>query len=108
MLCQNCGKNEATMYFRQTVNGQTKEMHLCPECADQLGVNNQFAQSFHSSFAKPFGSWFDDVFHPAVPVAVRRTVFADRTAWRRQTLPDVRHDRIGIAAEWPRRLRRLL
>ena len=60
MLCQNCGKNEATMYFRQTVNGQTKEMHLCPECADKLGVNNQFAQSFHSSFAKPFGSWFDD------------------------------------------------
>ena len=96
MLCQNCGKNEATMYFRQTVNGQTKEMHLCPECADQPGVNNQFAQSFHP------------VFHPAVPVAVRRTVFADRTAWRRQTLPDVRHDRIGAAAEWPRRLRRLL
>ena len=60
MLCQNCGKNEATMYFRQTINGQTKEMHLCPDCANQLGIQNTFAQNFQSAFAEPLGSWFDN------------------------------------------------
>ena len=60
MLCQNCGKNEATMYFRQTINGQTKEMHLCPDCANQLDIQNTFAQNFQSAFAEPLGSWFDN------------------------------------------------
>ena len=60
MLCQNCGKKEATMYFRQNINGQTKELNLCPDCAKELGAQDQFAHSFQSAFAKPFGSWFDD------------------------------------------------
>lgn len=52
MLCQNCNQNEATMYWKQTINGQTKEMHLCPACAQKLGQN----------FQNPFGAWFDDPF----------------------------------------------
>ena len=48
------------MYFRQTINGQTKEMHLCPDCANQLGIQNTFAQNFQSAFAEPLGSWFDN------------------------------------------------
>ena len=52
MLCQNCNQNEATMYWKQTINGQTKEMHLCPACASKLGQN----------FQNPFGTWFDDPF----------------------------------------------
>ena len=30
MKCEKCGKNEATMYYKETVNGVTREMHLCP------------------------------------------------------------------------------
>lgn len=52
MLCQNCNRNEATMYWKQTINGQTKEMHLCPECAGKLGQN----------FQNPFEKWFGDPF----------------------------------------------
>ena len=35
MKCEKCGKNEATMYYKETVNGVTREMHLCPECAQK-------------------------------------------------------------------------
>lgn len=33
MLCQNCGKNEATTHIKQIVNGDMAESHLCAECA---------------------------------------------------------------------------
>lgn len=52
MLCQNCNQNEATMYWKQTINGQTKEMHLCQDCAKQLG----------QTFQNPFSGWFKDPF----------------------------------------------
>ena len=38
MLCINCGKRQATTHIKQTVNGQTHEYHLCPECAMKLGM----------------------------------------------------------------------
>lgn len=33
MLCQDCGKNEATMQFTKIVNGDVTELYLCDECA---------------------------------------------------------------------------
>lgn len=39
MLCDNCGKNQATTYFKKTVNGKTTEFHLCSACAQKQGVN---------------------------------------------------------------------
>lgn len=38
MLCENCKKNMANTYFKQTVNGQTREIFLCSECASKLGL----------------------------------------------------------------------
>ena len=38
MKCQNCGKNEATFYYKSNINGRVMESHLCPECARQLGL----------------------------------------------------------------------
>lgn len=40
MLCEKCSKRTATTYIKRTVNGVTKEYHLCPECAAQLGFSN--------------------------------------------------------------------
>lgn len=37
MKCQYCGKNEATFYYRSTVNGHTTQCRLCPSCAEELG-----------------------------------------------------------------------
>ena len=40
MKCEKCGKNEATMYYKETVNGVTREMHLCPECAQTVSYTH--------------------------------------------------------------------
>ena len=51
MLCQNCKKNEATTYYKENINGQTRELHLCPECAAKLTGG---APDFGSFFSEPF------------------------------------------------------
>ncbi|QIB27179.1 UvrB/UvrC motif-containing protein [Caloranaerobacter azorensis] len=33
MLCDDCGKREATMHFTKIINGDVTELHLCEECA---------------------------------------------------------------------------
>lgn len=33
MLCSKCHKNEATVYFKQNINGEVREYALCPVCA---------------------------------------------------------------------------
>ncbi len=36
MICKNCGKYNAEIYYKQTVNGQTQEYALCSKCAEEL------------------------------------------------------------------------
>ena len=48
MKCEKCGKNEATMYYKETVNGVTREMHLCPECAQKENLGGAFENAFQS------------------------------------------------------------
>lgn len=43
MLCEHCGKNEATTHIKQNVNGQKTEMHLCSACAEQMGYGDIFS-----------------------------------------------------------------
>jgi protein arginine kinase activator len=42
MKCTHCGKNEANTHIRRIVNGKKEEMHLCEDCAKELGVMNEF------------------------------------------------------------------
>lgn len=42
MICQNCNKNQATVHYKQTINGKHKEMYLCPECYQQMQGLNEF------------------------------------------------------------------
>lgn len=37
MLCENCGKNEATIKFTQIINGNKIEMMICEECGEKWG-----------------------------------------------------------------------
>ena len=37
MLCEKCGKKEAEVYIRNTVNGRETEMNLCRDCAEEAG-----------------------------------------------------------------------
>lgn len=43
MLCEKCNQNEATVHFRQNINGDIKEIHLCPQCAAELGYDSVFS-----------------------------------------------------------------
>ena len=43
MLCQNCGKNEATTHIKQIINGDMAESHLCSDCAAHLGYSDMFS-----------------------------------------------------------------
>jgi protein arginine kinase activator len=42
MLCQHCNQNEATTHIKKNINGEKTEMHLCSECAKELGVMEDF------------------------------------------------------------------
>lgn len=58
MICQKCNQNEATFHLRQNINGNIKEIHLCPQCAAELGYDSVFTgmETFN-----PFGSMNMDV-----------------------------------------------
>lgn len=49
MLCQNCQKRDAVIHVRRILNGEAGEMHLCAECARNLGYSEIF-----SGFSLPF------------------------------------------------------
>lgn len=36
MLCGKCGKRQATVHFKQVINGEAHEEYLCEECAGEL------------------------------------------------------------------------
>ena len=38
MKCEKCGKNEATVYIKNVINGKQSEMNLCSDCAEAMGV----------------------------------------------------------------------
>lgn len=54
MLCQKCGKNQATTYFQQTINGKTSAVQLCSSCAAEMGIGNMFNHSVMSDMFSEF------------------------------------------------------
>ncbi len=40
MLCEYCGKREATVQYIQIINGNRQELHLCSKCGNELGVDD--------------------------------------------------------------------
>lgn len=53
VLCERCGK-PATVYYKETVNGHTRETRLCAACAAKTGVGQN---TIHLP-----GFWEDDFF----------------------------------------------
>ncbi len=60
MLCQNCGKNEATTHIKQIINGDMAESHLCSDCAAHLGYSDMFS-GFSLNFSELFGGLLGDM-----------------------------------------------
>lgn len=59
MLCQNCGKYEATTHIKRIVNGEAAEAHLCSDCARMLGYTGAFPD-FGFNFSEMLGSFFSE------------------------------------------------
>jgi len=57
MLCQNCGKYEATTHLRRIINGEAAELHLCARCAAAMGYSRGV-----SPFGFGFGGLLDGLF----------------------------------------------
>jgi len=58
MLCTKCGKNPASVYIKNTINGVTTEQHLCTQCAAEEKLIGQ-------TNLDPFGDLFS-LFEPSV------------------------------------------
>lgn len=43
MKCTHCHNNEANTHITKVINGKREEMHLCSECAEKLGVMDEFS-----------------------------------------------------------------
>jgi protein arginine kinase activator len=40
MLCENCGKNEASVKYTECINGVKRRVFLCEKCSEELGIRN--------------------------------------------------------------------
>jgi protein arginine kinase activator len=47
MICQVCGKNEATVEFTEIIDDEVKQLHLCDNCAKEKGI--EMEQNFSIS-----------------------------------------------------------
>ena len=34
MLCERCKKNNATVFYRESINGKERSLSLCEKCAE--------------------------------------------------------------------------
>ena len=70
MKCEKCNEREATVLYKQTINGETTSAHLCAECAAKMQGEAGFSAHF------PFGgNLFGDLFgiaSPAISPAAKR------------------------------------
>ncbi len=54
MICQYCGKHEATTHIKKIINGRAEQIDLCPSCASRLGYGGIFPGLGLSDFLGSF------------------------------------------------------
>lgn len=62
MLCDNCGKREANIRYSENINGRKRNLNLCQECSEKLGIEKMnFTMPINfSSFLGGFLDEFED------------------------------------------------
>ena len=61
MLCENCGKREATVRYSENINGNKKELNLCEECSKKFGIIDKMNfKCQHLDLLSFFGGFLDD------------------------------------------------
>lgn len=67
MLCERCMKNEATVHYREILNGNEKRYLLCADCAREMEKNGEISFSAPKFFGDDMGmfnSMFGSLFAP--------------------------------------------
>ena len=76
MLCEQCKKRTATVFYNENINGKTNSFSLCGECAAKIRDKGELREitSMIHSFADPFCSVHDSLFHDffGFPVGKRK------------------------------------
>ena len=61
MKCEHCGKNEATFFYKSSINGHVTQVHLCQDCAQAMGYTDSLRRSMRPMslfggdfFSRPF------------------------------------------------------
>lgn len=71
MKCTKCNKNEATVFYREVVNGKETKYALCPDCAAK--TEKEMNESIFESFYEPFGTGLlGSLFSGKLPGAERK------------------------------------
>ena len=63
MLCDNCGKREANVRYSENINGKTRELNLCEECSQKLGIG-QMDFNMPMDFSNFFGDFIEEFTKP--------------------------------------------
>ena len=63
MLCENCGKREANVRYTENINGRKRELNLCEECSQKLGIS-QMDFSMPIDFSSFLGGFMDELTTP--------------------------------------------
>lgn len=81
MLCQNCNEREANVKYTQIINGVKKQMNLCDECAQKLGIDvTSFSMPIDfSNFLGGIGDIFEDNLETFMPTfSLPQTLTCDK------------------------------
>ena len=72
MLCENCKKKEATVFYEENINGRKKSYKLCPDCAAEKGVSiPDFGREMLNFGGDLFGNgFFGGLLNAAMPRAL--------------------------------------
>ena len=60
MLCENCRRREAKVHYTENINGITRELNLCEECSQKLGITDSLSMNMPVDFSNLFGSLLED------------------------------------------------
>lgn len=59
MLCENCGKNHANVQYTEIINGEKKQVFLCEECSQKLGIG-KMDFNIPINFSSFFGDFLEE------------------------------------------------
>ncbi len=67
MICTVCGKNKASIFIRQVINGKTKEFYICKDCVqdNRAAMEDRFGADYVQSI-------FDNLMNTEKKEAVKK------------------------------------